>query len=212
MWFAASTRRGPAVDVKEADVRDAARRTAAPRPARSAPRPRSRAPARRSRAGAAAHRAAGAHRPRSGCRVGVHVRAGISTSATTPPVCADGEAELRASPKISCSRSRSAVRPVPRLFADGMKSGAGIRHANHAAVTEPFDVDVDPASVFTRVDPCSHGVLDQRQSVVGGQQNLQGRRVDVHRVLEAIGHAHLHQLEIRSNEAGAHARVVAAGS
>jgi len=81
-----------------------------------------------------------------------------------------------------------------------MKSGASVSDADHAAFSTPIDVDVDPASFFAGVDPVSHGILDQRQQGGRRTSNLQRRRVDVHRVLEAIGHAHLHQLEIGSNE------------
>ena len=57
-----------------------------------------------------------------------------------------------------------------------------------------------PAPFFAGIDPVSHGILDQRQQ--GGRRttNLQRRGVDVHRILEAIGHAHLHQLEIWPNQ------------
>ena len=48
--------------------------------------------------------------------------------------------------------------------------------------------------------PCRTAFSTSVNSVVGGQRIVQRRRVDVHRVLEAIGHAHLHQLEIWSNE------------
>jgi hypothetical protein len=52
----------------------------------------------------------------------------------------------------------------------------------------------------TGVDPVSHGILDQGQQCRRRTANLQDRRVDVHRVLQAIRHAHLHQLEIRADE------------
>jgi hypothetical protein len=61
-------------------------------------------------------------------------------------------------------------------------------------------VAVYPASFFTGVDPVPHGVLDQRHERRRRTANLQRRGVDVHRVLQAIGHAHLHQLEIWPNE------------
>lgn len=77
-----------------------------------------------------------------------------------------------------------------------MKSGASVSDADHPAFTTPIDVDVDSVSFFAGVDPVSHGILDQRQQDGRRTSNLQRQRVGVHRLLEAIGHAHLHQLEI----------------
>ena len=90
--------------------------------------------------------------------------------------------------------------PGPETVRRLMKAGASVGYADHTAFTKSFDVDVDPPSFFAGVDPVSHGILDQRQQ--GGRRtaNPQRRRVDVHRVLKAIGHAHLHELEIRPNQ------------
>ena len=44
--------------------------------------------------------------------------------------------------------------------------------------------------------PCRTAFSTSVNRVVGGQRTLQRRRVDVRRVLEAIGHPHLHQLEV----------------
>ena len=51
-------------------------------------------------------------------RVGVHVCAGMSISTTAPRGPLGVRRRCAASPKISCSRSRRVVSPVPRPFAD----------------------------------------------------------------------------------------------
>ena len=124
----------------------------------------------------------------------------MSTSTTAPRGPFGCQAQVRRIAEDQLQPFAQSRQPGPEAVRRLMKSGAGVGDADHTAFTTPCDVDVDPASFFAGVDPVSHGILDQRQQ--GGRRtaNLQRRRVDVHRVLEAIGHAHLHQLEIRSNE------------
>jgi hypothetical protein len=90
--------------------------------------------------------------------------------------------------------------PGPQTAGRLMQSGASVGDAHHTARATPFDVDVDPAAVFSGVDSVLHGILDQRQQRGRWTANIQQRWVDVHRVLEAIGHAHLHELEVRPNQ------------
>ena len=134
------------------------------------------------------------------CRVGVHVCAGMSTSTTAPRGAFGDQAQVRRIAEDQLQPLAQSREPGPQTVCRLMQSGASVGYADHTAFTKSRDVDVDPASFFAGIDPVSHGILDQRQQ--GGRRtaNLQRRGVDVHRVLEAIGHAHLHQLEIWPNE------------
>ena len=111
-----------------------------------------------------------------------------------------GEAQVRRLAEDQLQPFAQRRQPGPETVRRLTKSGAGVGDADHTAFTMSCDVDVDPAAFFAGVDPVPDGILDQRQQ--GGRRtaNLQRRRVDVDRVVEAIGHAHLHQLEIRPNQ------------
>src|SRR5205085_4792659 len=75
--------------------------------------------------------------------------------------------------------------PRPEAVRGWMESDTSVGDTDHAAITGPCDIDVDPASFLAGVDPVSHGILDQRQECGRRTANLQGRRVDVPRVMTA---------------------------
>jgi hypothetical protein len=64
-----------------------------------------------------------------------------------------------------------------------------------AARPAPRDANVDQAALLARVDAVAHRVLDQREQRHRRAVECARLVLDLEGVTQAVGHAHVHQLE-----------------
>jgi hypothetical protein len=75
-----------------------------------------------------------------------------------------------------------------------------VRHSHVAAAIAQPHVDIDASTLFSRIDPVTHGILHQREQRHRRTRQHVCRRIDVQRELQAVGDAHLHELEIGTDQ------------
>jgi hypothetical protein len=122
-------------------------------------------------------------------------RAGKSSTAETPLGCCAATRSSASPPNVSSKPLTQRREPGAQPAVRGLQPRARVAHAYDAPCTAALHVDVDDPALLAGIDAVAHRVLDQRQQRHGRTPQRPRRIVDVQREPEAIGHAHVHELE-----------------